>query len=76
MLLRAVSTGLFVIMAACYLIAKSDRNKRPEVSISKWFGLSLSAEALFSTLWVLMINTMLFAGEVWQMARGYVAIMF
>ena len=76
MRMRTKSVGTLMLMAMAFLIARSHLGERPEVGVIRWFGLQINLQTLKSCFWVLVLNSLLFAGEIWQMARGYAAIMY
>ena len=74
--MRTKSVGTLVLLAALFILCKAQLAERPEVSISRWFGLSINLQVLRQSFMVLLLNSLLFAGEAWQIARGMAPILY
>lgn len=48
----------------------ADHKERPEVGIVEWFGLTLDVQALKACINAIALNSILFSGEIYQIARG------
>lgn len=57
-------------MAMLFLIMIADHAKRPQVSILQWFGLKIDADCIVFTIKGLLLNSVLFAGEIFQYCMG------
>jgi prenyl protein peptidase len=56
-------------VASIFLMTQADLAARKDVSILRWFGLELSLSVVISCLKVLLMNTILFSGEIFQIAK-------
>ena len=63
--MRTKSVGLLVGLASIFLIAKSHLSERQEVGVLRWFGLAVDWQTIRQTFWVIVLNSILFAGEIW-----------
>ena len=68
--MRIKSVGSLVLLAMSLLVFRSHLSERPDVGILRWFGLTLDLQTLQQTCLVLLLNSLLFAGEIWQIMRG------
>jgi membrane protease YdiL (CAAX protease family) len=72
---RTRSVGTLCVFAFASLFWMADRQTRPEVGVFKWFGLDLDIGALKACVNALVLNTVLFSGEVYQIIRGMTKVM-
>ena len=56
-------------IASIFLMTQANLAERQDVSILRWFGLEINLGVLISCIKVLLMNTILFAGEIFQMAK-------
>jgi hypothetical protein len=68
--MRCQSVGTLCFLAMLYFILVADHSRRPDVSIAAWFGLKIDLQVILFTLKALMLNSVLFAGEILQLATG------
>lgn len=68
--MRIQSVGTLCLLAFLFLIMRSSLGERREVGVLQWFGLSINMQVLRQTLMTLILNSVLFAGEIWQLLRG------
>ena len=64
------SVGTLCILAFVLICFLADWNQRPQVSFLRWFGLSINKEVLKHTLMVLVLNSVFFSGELFQLCRN------
>ena len=62
--MRSQSVATLCFFALLVIIMSADHNQRTDVSIIKWFGLKIDLEAIKYTFRCLMLNSVLFAGEI------------
>jgi len=55
---------------------KADHNARTNVGILEWFGLKINLEVIKYTLLALLLNSVLFMGEIFQVFKGMVTIRY
>lgn len=53
-------------MAVSFINIKANHELRPEVSLSEWFGVKLTEKTFLSVANVLVLNSLLFLGEIAQ----------
>ena len=68
--MRIRSVGTLCILAAVLICVMADMGDRPQVGVLRWFGLSIDKDALKHTLMVLVLNSVFFSGELYQLFRG------
>ena len=68
--MRIRSVGTLCVLAFIFLCFMADFDKRTEVGVLRWFGLAINQEVVKHTLMVILLNSILFAGEIYQIARG------
>ena len=68
--MRIRSVGTLCILAFIFLCFMADFDQRTEVGVLRWFGLALNQDVVKHTLMVLLLNSILFAGEIYQIAKG------
>lgn len=68
--MRTQSVGSLCFLALLCIIMAADHVQRPEVSILKWFGFRVDLHAIKYTTYALALNSLLFAGEIFQLIRG------
>ena len=49
---------------------RANHEKRPEVSLSQWFGMSINEKTFLAIANALMLNSILFLGEYAQILTG------
>jgi len=74
--MRTQSVATLCFFALLTIIIVADHNKRPEVSIFSWFGLKIETSAVKFTFRALMLNSVLFAGEIFQIFKGMVQVKY
>ena len=74
--MKMKSVGILVCLALIFIVFRADLGQRPEVGILKWFGLSIDLQVIKRVFLVLFLNSVLFAGEIWQIARGMTDISY
>lgn len=72
--MRTMSVGTLVVLSTLFLIARADLDQREEVGILQWFGMQPTFQAIRQTAKVILLNSLLFAGEIYQIASGMVTI--
>lgn len=72
---RTKSVGTLCLIAFVSLVWLADRSARPEVGFVRWFGLTLDVAALKACINALVLNTVLFSGEIYQIIRGMTRVM-
>ena len=68
--MRTQSVGTLCFFALLTIIMLADHAQRPQVSILNWFAFSLSSRVLKYTVYAVVLNTVLFMGEVFQYLKG------
>ena len=68
--MRVRSVGSLCILAAVLVCFMADLSERPQVGVLRWFGLSIDKDTLKHTLMVLVLNSVFFSGELYQLLRG------
>ena len=72
--MRSQSVATLCFFALLVIVMAADHNQRPDVSIIQWFGLKINLEAIKYTFRSLMLNSVLFAGEIFQILKGMVVV--
>jgi membrane protease YdiL (CAAX protease family) len=72
--MRCQSVGTLCFMALMWIIMTADHNQRQNVSITKWFGLKIDLEVIKYTITGLLLNSVLFMGEIFQIIKGMVRV--
>ena len=62
--------SILCAVATLFLLSQSDLAARPDVSIPRWFGLTIDYKVLLASVKVLALNTILFSGEIFQLYKG------
>ena len=62
--MRSQSVGTLCFFSLLTIIMIADHNARPDCSILTWFGLKFDLKALKFTLLSLLLNSVLFMGEI------------
>jgi membrane protease YdiL (CAAX protease family) len=74
--MRSQSVGTLCFFSLLTIIMIADHNARPECSILTWFGLKIDLKTLKFTLLSLLLNSVLFIGEIFQIAKGMVIVRY
>jgi membrane protease YdiL (CAAX protease family) len=74
--MKMKSVGTLVCLALIFIVFRADLGERREVGILRWFGLSIDLQVIKQVFLVLFLNSILFAGEIWQIARGMTDISY
>jgi len=68
--MKIMSVTTLCLSAFVLLLMWADYDKRPEVSVFRWFGFRFNWY-VFKQMWnALFLNSVLFAGELFQLAKG------
>jgi predicted Abi (CAAX) family protease len=57
-------------MALLFLILIADHSQRVHVSILGWFGLKIDTQVIINTFKALILNSVLFSGEIFMLVMG------
>jgi membrane protease YdiL (CAAX protease family) len=74
--MRSQSVGTLCFFSLLTITMIADHNARPEVSILTWFGLKVDFKVFKFTLLSLVLNSVLFMGEIFQIAKGMVVVRY
>lgn len=66
--------GTLTLLSLIFIVFRSSLGERNEIGIFTWFGLTLNLQSIKHVLMVLILNTLLFAGEIWQIFRGIATV--
>jgi len=61
-------------MAGMFILTQADLSLNPHVSVLRWFGLTINVPVLMACVSVLMLNSILFMGEIFQIKKAMRAV--
>jgi hypothetical protein len=66
---RCISVSLLCLLAGLFILTQADLSKNTDITVLRWFGLSINIDVLVACLRVLLLNSILFAGEIFQLKK-------
>lgn len=70
MRMRIASVGFLCLLAFISIVLMGDPLRRRDVSIARWFGLPITPEVIRVSGYCLLLNSILFSGEIFQLVTG------